>query len=745
MLFSAVLGPDGRSARRWITPALLIAVGLGCLAVAYERSGTRTLAHCGMNDTVRYFEPMGTYVREMVLQGQLPLWNPYQGCGTPLFAMMQTDPFYPGNWPGMLWSAPGFKFGAALHAALAVTGMLLWLRALEIQLPAALAGAIIFVTNGAMLHLVCTQSFQYAIAWWPLLFWGVDRVLSNPHPRAAAVLSLIGAAMLLTGGMQFVVYGGYGVLAYTLFRLATQIANRNGRPGRAVLHLAVASACAVALAAVQLLPTMEASSLSQRSAEGITASQITYYAPLGLAGAARELVSADRSGYLGTCLILIVASALGTGARGTRLAFAMIAVLFWLLTAGTGQLFEAFIHLPTGNWFRFPTRLFILIVFACATLSAFAVQDIIDGAKIRAPRLLLLISIAALTCYALDPARRWYAIALASIFIGTNLTGAMARPVRTAIAYLIPFALLVEVFGTAPDPLKPFDSITAYSRLHGELIAYLRQHQGMGRVHFRHGMDVGVPLKSGMRHRIYADLDYDAFMPRRITEYWEYLAVGNPTGKDVENGILHLTIDASNLHLLDYLSTRYIVESPWEPFLTRRGPPFTEQFKRVFTTRDGYSVVENLGARPRLAVVARAELSPPGEPLLKRLADPRFPADGTVLVEHPEDVIDAPSTSAGSATFSRYLPEDVEIVVDARMPGMLMLNDVLYPGWRATVDGRPVPITLVNYLFRGVKIPEGTHRVRFEYRPFSVYLGTGISMVGVISLALLFAIGGRRT
>jgi hypothetical protein len=696
-----------------------------------------------MDDTVRYFEPMNTYQREVMAQGELPLWNPYQGCGTPLFAMMQASPFYPGNWPAMLWSTMGFKLSVSLHMALSIAGMVVWLRSLGLHLAGAAAGAIIFSTNGTVLHYACNQAFYYAISWWPLLFWGVNRVLSKPKPRSAAMLGVIGAAMIVTGGMQFVVYGGYGVLTYTVFRLSTQITNRNGNLFRVVFYLAAAAVCAVALAAVQLLPSMEVSGLSQRSAEGITASQILFYAPLGVQGAARELITSNRSGYLGTCLLLVFAAALGSRALGTRLAFATVALLSWLLTTGTGPLFDAFIHLPTGNWFRFPTRLFTVTLFACATLSGFAVQDIIDGGKLRFPRLLVVTTLVAVTCYTLDPTRRWYGIALATILVGASLTTSMHRAVRTSIAYGIPFALLVEVLATASNPLTPFDNITTSSGRHGDLIAYLQQHQEMNRVHFRNGFDHSLPIKSGMRHRIYADFDYDPFISRRMTEYWEYLAVGNPTGKDVENGIVNLTVRASNLHLLDYLSTRYIVESPLEPFLTRNDGPYINQFKRVFTSH-GYSLVENLGARPRVAVVARAELSPPGESLLKRLADPSFPASGTVLVEDPDDVIDAPSGSAGRPIFSRYLPDSVEIIVDASTPGMLILNDQFYPGWQATVDGQSTRIALVNYLFRGVKVSRGKHHVRFQYRPLSIYVGAVVSTIGVAMTALLFALGDRR-
>lgn len=59
------------------------------------------------------------------------------------------------------------------------------------------------------------------------------------------------------------------------------------------------------------------------------------------------------------------------------------------------------------------------------------------------------------------------------------------------------------------------------------------------------------------------------------------------------------------------------------------------------------------------------------------------------------------------------------IEVDTDQPGLLVLHDIYYPGWRATVDEVPSPILRANILFRAVEVPAGHHVVRFEYAPFS--------------------------
>jgi hypothetical protein len=78
-----------------------------------------------------------------------------------------------------------------------------------------------------------------------------------------------------------------------------------------------------------------------------------------------------------------------------------------------------------------------------------------------------------------------------------------------------------------------------------------------------------------------------------------------------------------------------------------------------------------------------------------------------------------------------------EAVFDARLncPGMLAAGDPWYTGWRAWVNGRPTRVMEVEGTVRGVLLPAGTHRVRFAYRPGSVYWGAALSLLGWVLAA----------
>jgi uncharacterized membrane protein YfhO len=83
--------------------------------------------------------------------------------------------------------------------------------------------------------------------------------------------------------------------------------------------------------------------------------------------------------------------------------------------------------------------------------------------------------------------------------------------------------------------------------------------------------------------------------------------------------------------------------------------------------------------------------------------------------------------------------------ISARMGcrGMVILADANFAGWEAWVDGRRVPLLEPYGVFKGVAVDGGTHTVEMRYRPGSVYLGLGFTMVGLM-LAAFLAYSERR-
>lgn len=70
----------------------------------------------------------------------------------------------------------------------------------------------------------------------------------------------------------------------------------------------------------------------------------------------------------------------------------------------------------------------------------------------------------------------------------------------------------------------------------------------------------------------------------------------------------------------------------------------------------------------------------------------------------------------GTARLGVDAAERVTVLVESDGPALLVLNDQVLDGWRATVDGRPARIHAANFLARGVWVEAGRHEVVFRYR-----------------------------
>jgi len=97
---------------------------------------------------------------------------------------------------------------------------------------------------------------------------------------------------------------------------------------------------------------------------------------------------------------------------------------------------------------------------------------------------------------------------------------------------------------------------------------------------------------------------------------------------------------------------------------------------------------------------------------------------------------DAPETATCEILTDK--PEHITISVNTPRPGMLILRDQFYPGWKALIDSVSVPIYRANGFTRAVYVPAGAHAVEFNFKPDSLKYGMRIALVALCLLGLLF-------
>ncbi|MBE9471546.1 MAG: YfhO family protein [Chloroflexi bacterium] len=77
-------------------------------------------------------------------------------------------------------------------------------------------------------------------------------------------------------------------------------------------------------------------------------------------------------------------------------------------------------------------------------------------------------------------------------------------------------------------------------------------------------------------------------------------------------------------------------------------------------------------------------------------------------------------------------------------PGYLVLTDTWYPGWQATVDGKPAEVLQANYAFRAVYLAAGEHTVEMVYHPTSVLVGEAVSLTTLTLLVVGLPLTRRK-
>jgi hypothetical protein len=141
------------------------------------------------------------------------------------------------------------------------------------------------------------------------------------------------------------------------------------------------------------------------------------------------------------------------------------------------------------------------------------------------------------------------------------------------------------------------------------------------------------------------------------------------------------------------------------------------------------------GPLPRTFVVGGVRVAEGWEDALETLLDPGFEPEHEVLLPRGTGRRE-PSGFRGVSRVREEAADRVRIEVELSTDGHVVFVDSYDPGWRATVDGRPVPVLRANVAFRAVSVPAGSHVVDMVYRP-------PLTMVGlVLSGFSLLVIGG---
>ena len=101
--------------------------------------------------------------------------------------------------------------------------------------------------------------------------------------------------------------------------------------------------------------------------------------------------------------------------------------------------------------------------------------------------------------------------------------------------------------------------------------------------------------------------------------------------------------------------------------------------------------------------------------------------------------------SLSTIRLTSYEPNQLVSETSSPQDGIVVFSEIYYPGWTATIDGKPADIARADYILRAMNVPAGKHTIEMRFDPQSLHITEGIAygamallLVGVIILIWIY-------
>jgi len=699
-----------------------------------------------ISDLITSFYPYHALVGRAVAQRVLPLWNPSILGGAPLAAHSQAATFYPFNLPYLF---------LPLHVAWTVCVMLRWflaaifmailLRSIGASTSGSIFSGIVFSLCGFMTAWQ-GQSMGDAAVWLPIICFAVLRLSRHPTPRSIALASLCLAMPVLAGHPETAVHLTLVALALAAYLFWLE-------PKK---HFAIGFICAgvlaIGLAAIQIVPTLEWLKQLGHFTERIPP-VLSFHDGQGFFS--RDIFASPNSNliripegasYFGMLALLAAPLAWFHRSRCLAVFFTSLAAMAAAIAFGIPPFHWIVNHVPILQSMK-NGRLILVVTFGVAILAGLGVSALEREEDGHSKRL----RVAATSMVAV-----MFLFAVGGIYEVHRATWVPVRFLRGpwgSLLFLIPstIVLLLRIQGRLRGRLFSF-SICGLAAV--ELITFASGYTG-----FTAPADVFPPApvfdflkKQGnpSTFRI-AKAGYPIPANSGIIyglESADGYEIPNERARQFSAGLIEERDDAvfyeaekvaaSPDRRLDMLNVKFwIVIAGSRQFREFGARP--ERFKLAYE-EGSIAIFENKRVLPRLFAVPQAgvEISPYAIDQLTLIRSSQFDPEKTVYVsKRPTAMKTSPAPDASFTSNIRFVQSDMisfEFRSHTSGPSILVLSQIYYPGWKAAIDGKEVPVEEVDFALMGVAAPMGEHTIKFFFEPSSFWTGTILSSIALLVL-----------
>ena len=709
------------------------------------------------------------------------LWTDAMYSGYPIAADPQSLTWYPVLYlfrlAGVDWN--GFLLSAYVIASATV---FLLVRRLSGSTLAGIFSGLVYGFSGVMLAHIGHFNQIHAAAWAPLGLYGLQLTREGQHRPGAAVTAFALAMMWLYGHPQVPVYTAYLAAALVAGSLYLDRPARDAAIPR-IAWSALGIVLGLGIAAVAILPMVELGGYSHRAESNWELYISKALPPWQLIGLALPFAyggfwsdgsmpvpyfgldgPVENTGYVGLLpLALALAAPVVLITRRREAALWLgIAVIAALLCLGAATpLGTLFFHAPGYASFRVPARHLQVVSLCLAVLSGLAFADLTRRREgwVRIGTAVLVTLAGAALVFGVFTSRVPEAAALVADSAPYR-AWAITWPLCLG-ALLLACAAAARTFGRTAGVLTAFaalligvhvvDLTMLHYRMPGQRLRYADIVRAEAVPHAR-VRALRDELRPSGERVLASDGSRNQFLLPNLTRPWGVPAAGGTGSLGIERyldvlgmggpGDVYPETFSTGHRGLDLFSVRYALVREGSSLageLTKADGRWAAVENLHYYENDPdthYTLFRNAQARPRAWCVPELLRLEPfqviGSIRSGHLPDGRGEFDPARVALAEPGVLDGWQGSDGSAEViadsdqRRYL-------VRADAPCLLVLGEVFYPWWRATLDDADVEIARINHAMLGVAVPAGTHVIRLRLAPRSVQLGGALTLISLLA------------
>jgi hypothetical protein len=733
-------------------------------------------------DVIKELFPWKYNVIEQIKLGHLPFWNPHNFSGNPLLANFQSAVFYPLNIIFLIFS---FKIAWTIFIflipLLSAFFTYLFMREIRIGKISSIFSGIVFAFCAYTTVWMEYGNIGHTLLWLPLALYLTEKLAKKITIQVCICLICILTFSLLAGYIQ-----GYFYIAVTL--LIYYVLSSYTRYKFSIKHILIYSSCLIypiLLGLFQILPTISLLSFSSRGNYSLSVIKnllnpwwygITVIAPDFFGNPATRNnwfygTYIERVSYFGIIPFVFALYALLHIKRDRK--FFIFGIIFILSFLSAFDLFVTkflyLIPIPVIST-TVPTRILCVFGFSGVILAGMGLQLFIDRINFKK----LFIAIGCVTGLLFIG---WLMVFIGPlIFQNQNLITNLSVSKRNLIlptALLISLAISVGLyyynkklshivvaiilFLTIFDLFRFFQKITpfslqAYVYPQTPVVRFLQQNASINR-YWGYGLGY-IETNFQIYDHTFSPDGNDPLHIKTYTEFLESSKNGSipkslprPDANVAGGfGTTDLKENIFRQKVLNILGVKYILAK--NDILNNKLIPdyatFDPNIYKLIWQKAPWQIYQNLEAAPRIFLTTDYKVILNKVNILKKFYSKTFNEKKQIILEQDPDIRKS-VLKTYNLKLNTYSPNEIIIQTSSDADALLFISDSYYPDWKASIDGKNTKIYVADYTFRAIKVPQGSHLVRFYYDSKSFKIGLVISGFSIILLIGSYFVCKKRS